>query len=205
MRQATKVFLVAMAFSLFSCQYVAAQLNQDNQEATGNVSGQTGQSSNFLIQRDNTGFIGGAASTILGGQGAATGNTALRGLGGANLLGGFGRGNSGLGGQLNQQQTAEPQIRFRITLGFTYPRASGAQVSAKFAQRLTRIPQLKSAQQVFVSMEDRTAVLAGQVESEHEKVLIEKLALMEPGVSEVRNEMTVRAAPELLPPAEATN
>ncbi len=183
------------------------QVNQ--QDAAGNVSGQTGQSDNFTIQRDSTSFIGGAASTILGGQTAtgATGvSSALRGgLSGLGGLGGFGRGNTGLGGQANSQATAAPQIRFRITLGFSYPRIAGAKISAQFARRLTRIPQLTSARMVSVSMEDRTAVLVGEVETDHEKTLIEKLALMEPGVSEVRNEMTVKAAPELLSLPEATN
>ena len=54
-------------------------------------------------------------------------------------------------------------------------------------------------------MEDRTAVLAGQVDSEREKRLIERLAMMEPGVEAVRNELTLKAAEELLPLPAETN
>ncbi|MBC8356431.1 MAG: BON domain-containing protein [Planctomycetes bacterium] len=200
-----RLMLFGAILALLDVSSASAQLT-NNENAAGNVSGQDGQSNNFQIQRDASSFIGGAASTILGAQGGTGTNTALRGgLSGIGGLGGFGRGNTGLGGQANTQATFEPQIRFRITLGFSYPRVAGPKISAQFARRLTRIPQLASARMVSVSMEDRTAVLAGQVESEHERTLIEKLALMEPGVSEVRNEMTVKAMPELLPLPEATN
>ena len=188
------------------------QQQQQNTNAVGNVSGQTGQSQNFMIQRDTSAFIGGAATSFFGDQGA-TGGTGLGvggigrlgGIGGFGGLGGFGGGNTGFGNQANTQNNAEPQIRFRITLGFSHPRPAAAKVSADFARRLTRIPQLESAEAVAVTMEDRTAVLAGEVETEHEKMLIEKLAMMEPGVSAVRNELTVKATSELLSLPEATN
>ena len=211
--------LVAATFCLVTQQMAVGQgtlLNTGNNAAgnnaagnntAGNISGQTGQSSNFTIQRDPNAFIGGAATNFIGGQGATT-NAALSRLGGGGLLGGFGgfgRGNTGFGNQANTQANAEPQIRFRITLGFSHPRPSGTKLSAQFARRLTRIPQLPSAEFVSVTMEERTAVLAGEVETAREKRLIERLALMEPGVSAVRNELTVKAMPEFLPPAEATN
>lgn len=206
--------LLATVLSIAGLQVADAQLTNNGNNtntttnATGNVSGQTGQSENFTIQRDATSFIGGSATSFLGGQAAAggTGFGGLSGLGGGlGALGGLGRGNTGFGAQANTQNTTEPQIRFRITLGFSHPRPAGTKVSAQFARRLTRIPQLVSARSVAVTMEDRTAVLAGQVETEHEKTLIEKLAMMEPGVSAVRNELTVTAAPELLPLPETTN
>ena len=92
-----------------------------------------------------------------------------------------------------------------MTLGFTHPHPAPSKISTNFAQRLSRIPQLPSAQSIAVTMEDRTAVLVGQVDSEREKRMIEKLAMMEPGVAEVRNELTVNSAQELLPLPEATN
>lgn len=205
------VGLLAGLMTFASLRVVDAQQQQQQQQQTtaaGNVSGQTGQSENFTIQRDANSFIGGAATNFLGGQTAVggTGLGGLRGLGGGiGGLGGLGRGNTGFGAQANSQSTTEPQIRFRITLGFSHPRPAGTKVSADFARRLTRIPQLASARSVAVTMEDRTAVLAGQVATEHEKKLIEKLAMMEPGVSAVRNELTVTASSELLPLPEATN
>ncbi len=204
--------LLALAMTFASLRVADAQQQQQQQQqqtnAAGNVSGQTGSSDNFTIQRDANAFIGGSATNFLGGQTAA----GLGGLGGGAIgrggfggLGGFGRGNTGFGNQLNNQNATKPQIRFRITLGFSHPRPAGTKVSAQFARRLTRIPQLPSARSVAVTMEDRTAVLAGEVATEHEKTLIEKLAMMEPGVAEVRNELTVKAPSELLPLPGATN
>jgi hypothetical protein len=191
-----------------------AQLNTNDDTNTGtntagNISGQTGQSDRFAIERDAGAFVGGSTTNVIGSQ-AATGGG---GVGTAGLLGALGsvgnRNNNSLFNQFNQQGntqgTAEPQIRFRITLGFSHPRPTGTKVSATFARRLSRIPQLPSARSVAVTMEDRTAVLAGQVDSERAKRLIEKLAMMEPGVSAVRNELMVKATEELLPLPEATN
>jgi BON domain len=202
--------LVISVFSLVSSQSVMGQ--QANNDNTGNVSGQTGQSDRFTIQRDNTGFIGGSATSILNGQAATAGRTG--GLGTAGLIGGLsglgggfgnrGAGNTGFGNQANSQSSG-PQIRFRITLGFTHPRPSASAVSVGFARRLTRLPQLPSAKLVSVTMEERTAVLSGEVDSEREKRLIAHLARMEPGVSEVRNDLTVKRTPELLPLTEPTN
>ncbi|MBN1853359.1 MAG: BON domain-containing protein [Pirellulales bacterium] len=42
-----------------------------------------------------------------------------------------------------------------------------------------------------VTVQDRTAILEGQVSSNHEKLLAEKLALLEPGVSQVENRLVV--------------
>lgn len=211
--------LLTVAISCASQQIAVAQrslLNTENNVTgatnTGSVSGQTGQSENFNIQRDPTSFIGGAASNIIGAQ---TGTAGLNRLGAGGMLGGlgglggglggFGRGNMGFGNQANTQTSTEPQIRFRMTLGFSHPRPTETAISARFTQRLSRLPQLPSAPSVAVTMEDRTAILAGEVESEREKRLIEKLAMMEPGVSAVRNELTVKATPELLAPSGATN
>ena len=185
------------------CPVAEAQQNVDD---PGNISGQTGQSENFTISRDNNAFIGGAASNSIFGspQGAASG---IGGLGTAGLiggLGGFGRGAQSFQ-QQNNQSSSEPKIRFRIAIGFSHPRPSGTKVSAQFARRLSRIPSLPSAQSVAVTMEDRTAVIAGVVGTDREKRLIERLAMMEPGVSAVRNELTVKADAEPLPPLVPSN
>lgn len=198
--------LLAVVIVIASSLVAEAQLPNEN---PNNISGQTGQSENFSIQRDPTAFIGGTTANIVGAQATAGGDVTRT----AGLLGALGsvgnRNNSNLFNQFNQQAntqgTAEPQIRFRITLGFSHPRPTGTKISATFARRLVRIPQLPSARSVAVTMEERTAVLAGEVDSERAKRLIEKLAMMEPGVSAVRNELTVKATEALLPLPAATN
>ncbi len=192
--------LLGLVVSFVGLHTAEAQVNNDQNAI--NISGQTGQSDNFAIQREAGAFIGGATTSILGGQGTAAAAAFSRGgLGG---LGGFGRGNTGFGNQAGQQ-TAEPQIRFRLTLGFSHPLPSATQVKSTFTRRLSRIPQLSSVGEVSVTMEQRTVVLVGQVGTQHQRTLIEKLAMMEPGVSEVRNELTVAALPELVPLPDGTN
>ncbi|HRX82588.1 MAG TPA: hypothetical protein P5307_26155, partial [Pirellulaceae bacterium] len=180
------VVVLALVLSSVSAEVAKAQLTNENPAGLGNVSGQTGTSENFSIQRNNSSFIGGSATNIIAGQSAVTGTGGLGGLGTAGLIGGLGGlgrgfGNTGFGntgfGNQNGQNTATPQIRFRTTLGFTHPHPAPTQISTNFSQRLSRIPQLPSAQSIAVTMEDRTAVLAGQVDSEREKRRIEKLAM----------------------------
>jgi hypothetical protein len=49
--------------------------------------------------------------------------------------------------------------------------------------------------QPAVTMEGDTAVLRGVAASESERLVLEKLVMLEPGVRQVRNEMVVTAPP----------
>ena len=48
--------------------------------------------------------------------------------------------------------------------------------------------------QVTVSMEGSTAVLTGTVATEHARDVLESLAMLEPGIAAVRNELLVNPA-----------
>ena len=145
-----------------------------------------------------------------GGLGAVSGiaNSAFgRGLGGG--LGGFG-GRGGFGNQFNtgfnNNNTATgQQLRVPVTVGFEAVGYSATKISADFARRLTRIPALDLKTPVAVKMDGRTVVLQGVVSSERQRDLIARLALLEPGISRVRNELAIdNAAPapiEVLPDA----
>ena len=51
---------------------------------------------------------------------------------------------------------------------------------------------------IKVEMEGRTAVLTGTVDTDHARDLAERLAMLEPGISDVRNELIVDpAAPKV--------
>lgn len=212
--------VVIIAVVLFGmCVFTAradAQLqggNIQDQEAFG--------TENLLIQRDTGAFVGGATGFVgAGAQGNTLGalgglNTGgLGGLGGlrgglGGGLGGFGRGGQFGQTQFGQQNTAATRpIRVSIRLGFTHPGPAPTVVSAKFARRLRRLPSLPSAESVAVEMDGRTAVLRGEVASGRERDLIARLALLEPGVSDVKNELTVKSEVESIPPPaveESTN
>ena len=81
-----------------------------------------------------------------------------------------------------------------------------AAVLTRFNARLTKLPGLV-AHAVTVSVEGQTAVLRGKVASKEEGEKIGRLALLEPGISTVKNELSVDPSlvpPETLPPGESS-
>jgi len=93
--------------------------------------------------------------------------------------------NQGQGGATNSRRA----IRAPLRIGFEL--VGSANVSVDFTNRLERIPQMRSAGDINVRMIGRTAVLTGTVDSESSRTLAESLARLEPGISAVRNELTV--------------
>jgi osmotically-inducible protein OsmY len=81
-----------------------------------------------------------------------------------------------------------------MTIGFEVSPRPANVISARFEKRLTSIPRLKILTPVKVTMEKETAVLRGTVARERDRDLIARLALLEPGISNVRNQLIV--APE---------
>lgn len=91
----------------------------------------------------------------------------------------------------NQRQ----QLRMPLTLGFTLAaRPSATDVGRKVQTRLTKIPQLRGNGPLTVEMDGRIAVLQGEVASEDARDLIARVVLLEPGISDVRNELQVATA-----------
>jgi hypothetical protein len=127
--------------------------------------------------------------------------TNARSLQGTNTRGQFGA-NNGLAQlqnlfqqglqNINQgnQQGAQVQIPVSLKLGFTPQPVNSTRVQA-FATRLTRLPSIRFVGPASVTMEGRTAVLRGKVLTEEDRELAQALALMEPDVTDVRNELTV--------------
>ncbi len=95
----------------------------------------------------------------------------------------------------------------RLQLGFVAPALAPGVVAEGISERLVDALSLRHSAgpmgHVQVSLQGRTAILQGEVASEHERALAEQLTLLEAGVSEVLNELTivVEPGPEELPPA----
>ena len=185
---------------------------------------QTGQlSASAAIQRSATDTVGGSSGSFLsrntqGGAGGNTGfNSALDSItGGLGLgmglnggRGGMGMGGMGMGGMGGQNQmslqgtTGTPMVRTFLRLGFepSFPESSA--VSAQLTKRLPRIPGLESVSGLDVKMVGKTAVIQGVVASQRQRSLISRLAVLEPGISDVQNELTVdpELAERRAPPA----
>lgn len=93
-----------------------------------------------------------------------------------------------------QNQNPRTQLRIPIKLGFAPRPIPTTQVAVTFTARLTRLPEFHATGPIEVTMEGRTAVLRGKVASEADRQLAEDLAMLEPAVRAVRNELVVDPA-----------
>ncbi|MBX3414090.1 MAG: BON domain-containing protein [Pirellulales bacterium] len=79
----------------------------------------------------------------------------------------------------------------RYQIGFDYPLPPSEEVEASLARQLLRVPGMERLGPVEVSVVGQTAILRGAVASEHQRDVAEQLVLLEPGIREVQNELTV--------------
>lgn len=191
--------------------------NTGGQGASGNFGvGTAGQvDTNARYMRDNRqGAFVGADSADTGFVGsAAAGNTQNS---NRNIRrGGGGRTNVNQGGRGNRQRD---EIRVVLQLGFTPPQpnsiapklAPGA-VASRLAERMERSSWIQNRSPLKVSIDQGTATLRGVVATEHDRVLAERLALLEGGVRKVENLLELESkspdaqdAPALLQPTPGT-
>jgi len=86
----------------------------------------------------------------------------------------------------------------RLRLGFNLP--SERQRSHEATRQLDQSLALASLGRIEVSVEGETAILRGEVASEHDAELAELVVRFEPGISDVRNALTIaQARSERLP------
>ncbi len=88
------------------------------------------------------------------------------------------------------QNVAQP-MRVELKVAFTPPRPTSNQMASAVRTRLTAILAERQMSQPTFNMEGDTAVVSGVAASENERALIGQLLALEPGVRNVRNEMTV--------------
>ncbi|MFO7905431.1 MAG: BON domain-containing protein, partial [Pirellulaceae bacterium] len=102
----------------------------------------------------------------------------------------------GGGGQGQQAAQGNKVIRTRMKVGFNQPTRSASAVSGSYEKLIRRVMQRDDYADGTVNlvMEGETAVLKGTVGSSHVRDVAERLALLEPGIGAVRNELTLRAA-----------
>lgn len=155
----------------------------------------------FLAPSDKLGFLTpsntNAISTATGRTGTTGGitgiNSRLGGLSGMNGLGGLGGSGSQMGRTNNSATSGTTQLRIPMRVVSSQPVSAPAQiaVATRFTQRVTKLPGLQTLDVTMTAVEGRTAVLRGKVVSKEQAELIGRLALLEPGISSVRNELTV--------------
>lgn len=110
---------------------------------------------------------------------------------------------------VNQPQPRDPSPALpyapRLQLGFTPPEVAPTVIAEDIAANVAEALALRHPEQtvgpLVVSMQGRTAILQGEVASEHERLLAQQLTLLEAGVSSVQNELTIvgESSDETLP------
>ena len=136
-----------------------------------------------------TGFGPGALQNGGGAAGFGGGGGGLGGLfgGGGGGLGGIFGGNFGGGGQANT-----PTIRTRLRSAIQVAPIPAQQVQFNANQRIVQLPQRQGMQNVQVNMVGRTAVIQGTAASDRDRRMAELLMRLEPGVSQVQNNVTIQ-------------
>jgi osmotically-inducible protein OsmY len=150
----------------------------------------------------DTDFVG-AASTDTGRQSSASRNIRRGG-------GGTSRANTNRSGRGRSQQD---EVRVVLQLGFTPPSPGSiassrapAAVASQLAGRMEKSSWIQNRTPLEVSIDQGTATLRGVVATEHDRLLAERLTLLEGGIWKVENQLKVEAtadsqqAPALLEP-----
>ncbi|MBI1904236.1 MAG: BON domain-containing protein [Planctomycetia bacterium] len=120
------------------------------------------------------------------------------GMGGFGGMGQFGRGGFGqqgmfgnTSGNTNQQNQRGANLKIPMRIAFNLPTTAVMERATKFESRITNFPGLERAKGVVVKLDGRTAVLQGKVATSRERDLIERLAKLEGGISQVQNELEI--------------
>jgi hypothetical protein len=170
----------------------------------------------FIGANPNNGFIG-AVSQTPGGGGARTGQNTM-GLAGRGMNGGlagglgnqmlgqmfgqqFGRQNQNGRGNLGNNGFNRQQSRSAVKVSYTSAMPSRPAAPAAVADRLSNaLSSISSSGPIQVQMQGETAILRGVVATDHQRALAAKVALLRPGVSQIRNELVVAPEDTLLAP-----
>jgi osmotically-inducible protein OsmY len=190
--------------------------------------GTTGLGSGFGSSGIGTGGgTGGLGSSSFGGQGlgqsaygTAQGGQAFVGRDSGDVQGMFdqiGRGsnqffqqlNRTLGGNQNrnrqsgQQENAQLPVRVQLNVAFDQPRPQPSVLASTVRSRLERVLAGRSIAAPEVEVVGDVVILRGTAESESQRLVIEKLVSLEPGVWLVDNQLTVadRHPTAPIPPA----
>lgn len=110
-----------------------------------------------------------------------------------------GRGNRNRGG--SQQENERPPVLVQLDVAFDHTPTAPTVVATNVQTRLERILASRNVAVPQVSFVGDTVILRGTAVNESQRMVIERLVAMEPGVGAIENQMTVAPAPteETLP------
>lgn len=188
---------------------------QQSQQAVGGQASSLTSNNGFIganTQQGTNGnnFVGAAQASAaqqgsMGGMGGigGMGGMGMSGMGGMGSMGGMSMGGGGMGGygqngrpgQIGmggmQQNNPMSQIRTQIAIAFPTASVVPSQVSTALGRDLASLPALHWDSAPKVEVQGRTVVLRGTVATEHDRDLAERVARLEPTVSQVVNQLVV--------------
>lgn len=214
MRTLPTAAMIATLVALGSHPVAWAQQNQSNRTQNLSVLSGTGGSSpsggtgggaaaamGVVTPYEAGGFVGASAEDV---RNAMTATGAIRQGSQGTGLGrtGFGSSPFGRGAQSRRSgggfgsRRSTSEIRARLLTGFSFVRPAPAQRSSKLASRMEKSSWLQRRSPMEVTIEGGMATLRGVVATEHDRVLAERVAKLEPGVRRVENLLTLAPASE---------
>ena|SRR5579872_1158398 len=162
--------------------------------------GMTGQQSGLIGLANGTNLIGTGApagQTMTGQPGQMMNRQGQQNRNNANRRTGQNRNQTnqpGGAGAGNQQKTT---VRPQMVVAFDHPRPDAESMQSSITTRFDKLASKSQFKDIEVETVGSMVILRGAVDSERSSRLAAILARMEPGVSKVRNELTVK---EPLPP-----
>lgn len=110
-------------------------------------------------------------------------------------------------GNTSQEENVVLPVRVRLDVAFDHPQVQTTAVAANVRTRLDKVLSRRSIATPNVEVKGDTIVLRGVAPSESQRLVIEKLVSLEPGVLAVDNQMTVAQQPSATPllPPQADN
>ncbi len=94
-------------------------------------------------------------------------------------------------------------IRSVLRVGFSAEPQATATTTATNVLQVTPLSRIRQVEPITVRLEGDTAVLTGRVPTGHDRLLAERLVLLEPGIRAVRNEILVVEASSQSPDSQA--
>ena len=158
------------------------------------ASGTTVNTANFTPQGPGQ-FVGNSAATS---QAALAGESYVgtNGMNSQSMMrsgsgSGFGMSQQ-MGNQVGMQGPAfVPPFPAALSMDFDHPMTASTVGLGNLAKRIANARGIKTPAPLQLTVEGRTAILRGAVASEHDRLLVEQVARLEPGIWAVRNELTV--------------
>jgi osmotically-inducible protein OsmY len=86
----------------------------------------------------------------------------------------------------------QPRMSIGLQVGFVRPPAEAVRPDLGLSSRIAEMAGDRIGSPVTVSVSDGSATVRGSVKSSYDRAVIGAMVLMEPGIRQVQNELTVR-------------